>query len=201
VDLVAGRGDLDPAVAATWRASGRSIGVAFTGLLLVVFAVSRSPHRLDGLRAWSEARVPWTRRVWNFGMQMLGALTPIWSAGRGALWFLIMTAGYWYLTAAQMWMTMRACGIEADLVHAVLVVAVVGLSLQLPAGPAQLGSFQLGMAGYVALLGSVTGIASGGASFAAIMYLLSLVGALVMAALGGWLLRPARDPQHPTAAL
>ena len=25
--------------------------------------------------------------------------------------------------------------------------------------------------------------------------------ALVMAALGGWLLRPARDPQHPTAAL
>lgn len=196
----AGEAGLEPAVSAAWQASGQSIGCLFAALLLLVFAVSRSPHRLDRLRAWTQARARWTVRVWTFAMNMLRALTPIWSAGWGALWFLVMSAGYWLLTALQMWMTMRACGIEAELMHAVLVVAVVGLSLQLPAGPAQLGSFQLGMAGSVALLGAVPGVAAGGASFAAIMYLLSLFGAVAMALVGAGLLRPARDQPLPASA-
>ncbi len=194
----AGEAGLEPAVSAAWQASGQSIGGLFVALLLLVFALSRSPRRLDRLRAWTEARARWSVRVWTFALKMLHALTPIWSAGRGALWFLVMSAGYWLLTALQMWMTMRACGIEAEFMHAVLVVAVVGLSLQLPAGPAQLGSFQLGMAGSVALLGAVSGVAAGGASFAAIMYLLSLLGAVAMALVGAGLLRPARDQPRPS---
>ena len=194
-------GGLDIMVSRAWGESGQSIGAVFAALLLLVFVFSRSPHRLDGLRAWSEERARWTRSMWAFGMRMLNSLTPIWSAGRGALWFFTMTVIYWIVTAVQMWMTMRACGIEAELLHAVLVVAVVGLSLQLPAGPAQLGSFQLGMAGSVALLKFVPGVATGGASFAAIMYLLSLVGAVAMALVGGWLLRPARDQEHPAPSV
>jgi hypothetical protein len=83
------------------------------------------------------------------------------------------------------------CGLELGFADAAAVVAIVGLAIQLPGGPAQAGSFQLGMA---AALGLLTGSeqAAAASSFAALMYLLSLGGAWVLALPGVWLLARAR---------
>lgn len=103
-----------------------------------------------------------------------------------------LTLAYWGVTALQLWAVMVACGIEGNPGHAALVVAVVGLSLQLPGGPAQMGSFQLGMVWGVSLMGSLPGVDAGRDSFAALMYLLSLGGATALAVVGWAMLRSAR---------
>jgi hypothetical protein len=75
-----------------------------------------------------------------------------------------------------------------------VVVAAVGLAIQLPGGPAQVGSFQLGM---VLSLGLVAGDhPEEAAMFGFSMYTLQLAGGALGAAVGAWLLaRAARLPR------
>jgi hypothetical protein len=83
----------------------------------------------------------------------------------------------------------RACGLPFGAAEAAAVVAIVGLAIQLPGGPAQAGSFQVGMAVALGLFGPDH---EGASSFAAIMYLLQLAGAAVLALPGALLLAWAR---------
>jgi uncharacterized membrane protein YbhN (UPF0104 family) len=110
---------------------------------------------------------------------------------RRGLPFLLWSLIYWTLTICQLWLVMLACGLGLGFADAAAVVAIVGLAIQLPGGPAQAGSFQFGMA---AALGLLTGPSEHDAasSFAALMYLLQLGGACVLALPGAWLLARAR---------
>jgi uncharacterized membrane protein YbhN (UPF0104 family) len=108
--------------------------------------------------------------------------------------FVIWSLIYWSLTVCQLWLVLLGCGLELGFADAAAVVAIVGLAIQLPGGPAQAGSFQLGMA---AALGLLTASAEHDAasSFAALMYLLQLGGACALALPGMWLLARARGPE------
>jgi hypothetical protein len=78
-------------------------------------------------------------------------------------------------------------------------VAIVGLSIQLPGGPAQVGSYQVGGAVALALFLPADDLQGPGSSFVAVSYLLGLLGAAALAAPGAWLTaRAARRRGDPT---
>jgi uncharacterized membrane protein YbhN (UPF0104 family) len=171
------------------RGFGRLMALTFVlGLLLLIAAAARPsalerivsrtvPGRFGQRAAAAAGRVAATIAVlldWRAGLPFL-------------LWSLI----YWTLTICQLWLAMLACGLGLGFAEAAAVVAIVALAIQLPGGPAQAGSFQLGMA---AALGLLTAPAEHDAasSFAALMYLLQLGGACALALPGAWLLGRAR---------
>jgi uncharacterized membrane protein YbhN (UPF0104 family) len=179
----------EPGTIAYVRGFGRLMALTFVIGLVVLLAAAARPAVLErivsrtvpgrfGQRAAAAAgRVAATIAVlfdWRCGLPFL-------------LWSLI----YWTLTICQLWLVMLACGLELGFADAAAVVAIVGLAIQLPGGPAQAGSFQFGMA---AALGLLTGASEHDAasSFAALMYLLQLGGACVLALPGTWLLARAR---------
>ncbi len=74
-----------------------------------------------------------------------------------------------------------ACGLDLGAGEAAVIVAVVGLSIQLPGGPAQVGSFQSRRCPGLQLFIGPADLRGPGASFGALMYLLGLLGALALA--------------------
>lgn len=192
------RGDDLEAIAYV-RGFGRLMALTFVlGLAVLIAAAARPamverivgrvlPGRLGERGAAAAVRIAATIAVlfdWRRGVPFV-------------LWSLI----YWSLTVAQLWLVLLACGLELGFADAAAVVAIVGLAIQLPGGPAQAGSFQFGMA---AALGLLTGPehTAAASSFAALMYLLALVGAWLLALPGAWLLARARQgsEQPPDAA-
>ena len=83
-------------------------------------------------------------------------------------------------------------------VYLILAVAIVGLSIQLPGGPVQAGTFQVGTGVALSLFLAPEAVEGAGSTFAAVMYLLQFVGAAVMA-LPGLLLLGSR-PDSPGAS-
>ncbi len=99
---------------------------------------------------------------------------------------------YWAITTFQLALVAGACGLELGPAAATATVAIIGLSIQLPGGPAQAGTFQVGAGAALSLLCDPDSYARGGATFVATMFGLQLVGAIVMAVPGAWLLASAR---------
>src|SRR6185503_15188567 len=124
------------------------------------------------------------------------ALRPVFTSRRG-LGLLAASLLYWALTVAQLWLVLRACGLDLGAPEAAAIVAVVGLSIQLPGGPAQVGSFQFGAALALQLFVDPADLRGPGASFGAVMYLLGLASALAFVAPGLGLL--ARDRRRRAA--
>lgn len=161
---------------------GRITAWVFLGLTLLGLAVVRVPGRVDRWvrlllpRAWGERLAPPFERI-AAAFQALFRL-------RAGVPFVLWTLVYWGVTVLQFWALARAFGLSfasqagpelwSGLGAAAAGVAIVGLSIQLPGGPAQLGSFQVGMASALALYLPAAEIAGGGASFAVAMYLLSI---------------------------
>jgi uncharacterized membrane protein YbhN (UPF0104 family) len=179
------------------RGFGRLMAITFVlGLVVLLGAAARPaaleqivarvlPGRLGERAAAAAGRVAGTIAAlfdWRCGLPFL-------------LWSLI----YWSLTICQLWLVLLACGLELGFADAAAVVAIVGLAIQLPGGPAQAGSFQFGMA---AALGLLTGFehTAAASSFAALMYLLSLGGAWSFALPGAWLLARARRSESSVGA-
>lgn len=113
---------------------------------------------------------------------------------------------YWSLTVGQLWLVLHACGLGLGLAEAAAIVGVVGLSIQLPGGPAQVGSYQVGSVTALALLVSAADLRGPGSSFTAVSYLLGLLGAGALAVPGAALLAraaargrppPTRDAPRP----
>lgn len=96
---------------------------------------------------------------------------------------------YWGITTFQLWLVLRGCGVVLPPAAAAAVVAIVGLSIQLPGGPAQAGTFQIGASLALGLFLGEAELLGPGSTFAAAMYAMQLVGAAMVALPGLWLLR------------
>jgi uncharacterized membrane protein YbhN (UPF0104 family) len=187
------RGDELEAVAYV-RGFGQLMALTFVVGLGVLLAAAARPAALERI----VARVLPGRlgeRASAAAGRIAGTIAVLFDWRRGlpfVLWSLI----YWGLTVTQLWLVLLACGLELGFADAAAVVAIVGLAIQLPGGPAQAGSFQLGVA---AALGLLTGPehSAAASSFAALMYLLALAGAWLLALPGAWLLARARSAQDP----
>lgn len=168
---------------------GLGMGGLFGGLLLALGLLAFAPP------AWVErgrrlALPVLGARLAGFAVHLAEALRPIFTRRQG-LGLLVWSLVYWAITVAQLWLVLHACGLGLGLAEAAAIVAVVGLSIQLPGGPAQVGSFQFGAALALELFVDAAAMRGPGASFGAVMYLLGLVGAGALALPGLALL--ARD--------
>lgn len=174
------------------RGFGRLMAITFVVGLLVLLGAAARPAVLEQVvRRTLPGRIG--ESLAAAAGQIACTIAVLFDWRRGApfvAWSLI----YWMLTVCQLWLVLLACGLGLGFAGAAAVVAIVGLAIQLPGGPAQAGSFQLGMA---AALGLLVGVGHGPAtsSFAALMYLLSLGGAWLLALPGAWLLARARRAQ------
>lgn len=168
---------------------GLYAGAAFAGLL-VGLAVLASVPAAWLARARGALAPLVGARLADFCLHLAGALRPVFTSGRG-LALVAASLVYWALTVLQLWLVLRACGLGLGPAEAAAIVAVVGLSIQLPGGPAQVGSFQLGAALALRLFVDGPALRGAGATFGAAMYLLGLLGSGLLALPG--LLLLARD--------
>lgn len=169
---------------------GRGMGLLFLAMLLGLGLLAATP------RAWLArltANLP--ARLAGFTVQLAATLRGLASPRSGlplVLWSLV----YWALTVLQSWLVLRACGLDLGLAEAAAIVGVVGLSIQLPGGPAQVGSYQVGGAVAMALFLPEDDLQGPGSCFIAVSYLLGLLGAAALALPGAWL--TARSRSAPT---
>nr|WP_263429225.1 flippase-like domain-containing protein [Nannocystis pusilla] len=177
---------------------GLASGAVFAGLLLALvflaFTPPRHHERLGGL-----VRPLLGARLGEFVLHLAAALRPLFTSARG-LALALASILYWAITLLQLWLVLRACGLDLGPGEAAVIVAVVGLSIQLPGGPAQVGSFQFGAALALQLFVGPADLLGPGASFGALMYLLGLVGAAALALPGLVLLGRdrRRSPADPS---
>lgn len=187
---------------------GQWMGVAFVGAFGFALLAARAPtrwgDRIGRWLGWQPALATWCARVVVRVAESFAAL--LGARRLGAM--IVISVVYWAVTVAQLWAVARACGVELSWAAAAATVAIIGLSIQLPGGPAQAGTFQVGAGAAMALffhhaddLERATRVDG----FVATMFALPLVGAALMAIPGAWLLgglRPgsARDRSEPAAA-
>jgi uncharacterized membrane protein YbhN (UPF0104 family) len=178
-----------------------SSGAVFAGLLLALGVLAFTPPRRHP--TVRDLLHPLGPRLADFLLHLAVALRPIFTTRRGVL-LLLASLLYWAITLLQLWLVVRACGLDLGFPEAAVIVAVVGLSIQLPGGPAQVGSFQFGAALALQLFVDPEHLSGPGASFGAVMYLLGLAGAVVLVIPGLALLardrRRAADPVSGPAA-
>ncbi len=176
------------------RAVGVSMSAVFGVGLLVLVAAARMPQRAATLASavagifGSRARTLVGGLVERVAGTMRGVLA-LEHAGPFLAWSIV----YWAITATQLWLVLEACGIHLNGAAAAAIIAIVGLSIQLPGGPAQFGTFQVGTGLALPLYLDAAALHSAGSTFSAVMYALQLVGAGLMALPGLALL--ARVPQ------
>ncbi|MEZ4450725.1 MAG: lysylphosphatidylglycerol synthase transmembrane domain-containing protein [Nannocystaceae bacterium] len=155
-------------------------GVALAGVISVAVAPEATISRF-GLQGRAAAVL----------RHVAAAVRPL-GRPRQGIPFLLWTVTYWALIVIQLWLVLGATGLDLGLAEAAAIVAAIGLSIQLPGGPAQAGSFQVGAAAGLSLFIDPAALAGAGSSFSAVMYLIGLGGALVVALPGVLLLRGHR---------
>ncbi|KIG13594.1 putative dolichol-P-glucose synthetase [Enhygromyxa salina] len=186
-----------PQAIAYVRGFGRLMAMTFVLGLAVLLAAAARPALLERIVGRT---IPGQlgRRAAAAAGRIAGTIAVLFNWRRG-LPFLLWSLVYWSLTICQLWLVLLACGLELGFADAAAIVAIVGLAIQLPGGPAQAGSFQFGMAAALGLLTAPTQQAAA-SSFAALMYLLQLGGACALALPGAWLLaRARRETPHAQA--
>lgn len=174
---------------------GRLTGLVFLTLVVGLTALALTPPRwLDRLVVGFPTRL--ARFLRHFAVTLRDLAAP-----RTGLPLVAWSLVYWALTVGQLWLVLHACGLTLGLAAAAAVVGIVGLSIQLPGGPAQVGSFQVGSVTALTLLVPEADLQGPGSSFVAVSYLLGLLGAAVLAVPGAWLLARSPRQQPPTADL
>ncbi len=179
------------------RGFGRLMALTFLVGLLVLIGAAARPDLIERSVVWV---LPGKlgRRAAAAALRIAGTIALLFDWRRG-LPFVLSSLAYWSTTVGQLWLVLRACGLELGPAEAAAIVSIVGLGIQLPGGPAQAGSFQFGMAVALGMLTrpDQTGAAS---SFAALMYVLQVAGSIVMALPGLLLLARARSGREAKAA-
>lgn len=107
-------------------------------------------------------------------------LRSIGSARLAAL-FLLESFLYWGANALGVWMLGRGCGLDMSLGRAVAVMGVLAIGILLPTGPGLFGNFQLAVAACLKLFFPDSVVASQGAVFVFLLYVLQ---SLVMVVAG-----------------
>lgn len=171
---------------------GRGMGLVFVAMLVGLAGLALTPPPWLARLA---AAVP--ERLGRFAVDLAATLRDL-ARPRSGLPLVAWSLVYWALTVLQSWLVLRACGLGLGLAEAAAIVAIVGLSIQLPGGPAQVGSYQVGGALALALFVPVDDLHGPGSSFVAVSYLLGLLGALALALPGAWLLARAGRPKNPS---
>ena len=173
----------DDSVAGVTQVS-RGMGLVFLALMAGLVALALTPRRwLARLTAVLPGRLA------GFILHFAATLRDL-SDPRMGLPLLLWSAVYWSLTVVQLWLVLHACGLALGLAEAAAIVGIVGLSIQLPGGPAQVGSV-LALGLFIA----ADDLETAGASFVAVSFVLGLLGAAVLAVPGCWFLaRAARRP-------
>lgn len=180
---------------------GRLFGLIFAVALAVLMVVARKPGGPGRLVRALLGTGSFATRLAEIADKVGAALTPLWRPRQGVP-FVLWSVAYWGVTVLQAWTVLLATGVEVGLAEAAATVAIVALSIQLPGGPAQAGSFQVGVAVALSLFAGPAVLATSGSSFAAVMYLVSLLGALAVFPVGALLLwlarrRPRHQPAEP----
>jgi uncharacterized membrane protein YbhN (UPF0104 family) len=176
------------------RHVGRLLLLAFAiGLGLLVWA-ARDVERAARLTRRMTARVSsrLEARAVTITHRFAGAVNELMHMRRGSA-FVAWSVVYWGVTTLQLWLVLWACGLELGAAEAAAIVAIVGLSIQLPGGPAQAGTFQMGASLALGLFVTEAALGGAGSTFTAVMYLLQLVGAVAMAVPGTALMASARQ--------
>ncbi len=179
---------------------GRGMGLVFLAMLAGLALLAALPPRL--LTRWTAAA---PERLGQFILHFAATLRGL-AAPRTGLPLLAWSTVYWTLTVLQLWLVLHACGLPLGPAEAAAIVGIVGLSIQLPGGPAQVGSYQVGSVLALGLFVPAADLAGPGSSFVAISFLLGLVGAAILALPGAWLLARANRrssdlPQGPQPAV
>lgn len=170
---------------------GQLMGLLFLALVLGLVTLALTPPRwLDRLAAAFPTRL--ARFLRHFAVTLRDLAAP-----RTGLPLVAWSLVYWALTVGQLWLVLHACGLTLGLAAAAAIVGIVGLSIQLPGGPAQVGSFQVGSFTALTLLVPEADLQGPGACFVAVSYLLGLLGAAALALPGAWLLARARARPAP----
>jgi len=169
------------------RGIGQMMALIFALGLVAVIAVAAAPEA-------AISRLRLGDRASELVHHVAAAIRPLGRPAQG-IPFLAWSIAYWGITALQLWLVLRACGLGLGLAEAAAIVATIGLSIQLPGGPAQAGSFQVGAIAGLSLfldLGGGGQVDDAASSFSTLMYLLSVGGTLLLALPGLWLLRRSR---------
>lgn len=175
----------------------RQVGWAMTALfgigLSTLVLAARDPKRAAAiaLRLGAPLGQTLAARIAQIVQRFAAGMRGVLDLGQASR-FLFFSVLYWMITVAQLWLVLQATGIELGLAEAAAIVAVVGLSIQLPGGPAQAGTFQVGTSVALTLFLTPVVVEGPGSSFAAVMYILQLGGAAVMAIPGALLMSAAR---------
>lgn len=173
------------------HAFGRWMGIAFVGALVFALVAARSPEVWgERVRRWFAVQPRFAAWCGRTTTRVAGSFAALLGARRlGPM--LVVSLAYWIVTTAQLWSVARACGVTLSVPAAAATVAIIGLSIQLPGGPASAGTFQVGAGAAMALLFHHADEIERAArvdAFVATMFALPLVGAAVMAIPGAWLL-------------
>ena len=179
---------------------GRGMGLLFLALVAGLVGLALLPARWLG-----RLLAPFPARLGRFTRDVAVTLREL-GRPRMGLPLLAWSAVYWSLTVLQLWLVLHACGLPLGFAAAAAIVGIVGLSIQLPGGPAQVGSYQVGSVLALGLFVREADLAGAGSSFVAVSFLLGLLGAAALAVPGAWLLARARDaektgPTAPTAPI
>ncbi len=186
------------------EAFGRWMGIAFVGAFVFALVAARAPEvwgaRVERWFAPQPRFASWCGRVVQRLAQSFAAVLGARRLGP----MLAVSAVYWVVTVAQLWAVARACGVDLSWPAAAATVAIIGLSIQLPGGPAAAGTFQVGAGAAMALFYRHADDLERAArvdGFVATMFALPLVGAAVMAIPGVWLLGRLRSPADAAPAV
>ena len=175
------------------RTIGATMFVVFAIGLATLVIAARDPERWSRFAARVAALVgeraeAFAARVTGRFATTMRAVLDLRRSARFALW----SIAYWAVTVLQLWLVLHAVGLTLGVAEAAAIVAIVGLSIQLPGGPAQAGTFQVGTGVALGLFLDPAAVEGPGSTFAAVMYLLQFVGAGIVALPGVALLARAR---------
>ncbi len=160
------------------------VGAAVTGLFLIVLAIGIVAHRLPGMdwiRRWIEGHP----RIRDLARSLRDGLA-VAARPRTVVEASLATAASWTVAVLATAAIGQALGIELSMAQAALIVSGVALASAVPAGPSNLGTYELAAQalGQAVGLEPSSALALGVLSHVAILALTSVGGAIAFARLG-----------------
>ena len=172
-----------------WVGAAAAVAAGLAALLVgaaLAFALfgDRPFHALDRVLK----RLPFGERVENVGANLRRGLVALRDPAL-ALTAVVLTVVSWILTSISFWLLTLAFDLDLPLVAGVLILAAVGFSVILPAGPGSLGVFE---AATVVALAAYDVPASQALSYAFTLHAVNLIPYIVAGAVAVRFTRPPR---------